>query len=194
MTNVARGNIRDIARAAVTTELAEVAINLFEQNGFDAVTINDIAATAGVSRSTFLRYFASKEGPVLGVIDAQGDQVVAALLSRPHSEDDWTSLRFALDALAQEYRRNSEETLRRTQLIYRTPSLCSGCRERQANWRPRLAAILMERSPNSPVATLVRAAAAIDCLNIAAEIWSISNGTEDLADLLDRTFAAMRQL
>lgn len=37
-----------------------MAFELFRREGFDYVTVNDVAAAAGVSRSTFLRYFGSK--------------------------------------------------------------------------------------------------------------------------------------
>ncbi|MFD8963850.1 TetR/AcrR family transcriptional regulator [Streptomyces sp. NPDC059568] len=46
-----RTSTRDIARAAVRAELAQVAFDLFRREGFDRVTVNDVAAAAGVSRS-----------------------------------------------------------------------------------------------------------------------------------------------
>ncbi len=187
---------RGIARAAVRAELARVAFEVFRREGFDRVTVNDVAAAASVSRSTFLRYFAGKEDPVLGAINAQGEAVVDALSGRPSTEDDWTSLRRAMDPLIEEYRQDPADALARSQLIYATPVLCAGCRERQAAWRPALAQALADRARSAKssamnVAAAVRAAAAIDCLNVAAERWTASEGRLDLADLLDEAFAAL---
>ena len=62
-------NTREIARAAVRAELGQVAFELFLREGFDKVTIDDLAAAAGVSRSTFLRYFGTKEDAVLSAFE-----------------------------------------------------------------------------------------------------------------------------
>ncbi|MFD8767324.1 TetR family transcriptional regulator [Streptomyces mirabilis] len=40
-------------------------LTLFEERGFDAVTIDDIAAAANVARGTFFNYFESKEAVVV---------------------------------------------------------------------------------------------------------------------------------
>ena len=45
--------------------LAEAALALFEEAGFDATTVDDVAERAGVGRSTFFRHFRCKEEAVL---------------------------------------------------------------------------------------------------------------------------------
>lgn len=194
MNGAARTTTRDIARAAVRTKLAQVALELFQREGFEQVTVNDLAAAAGVSRSTFLRYFSSKEEAVLGALDAQGDQVADALRSRPADEDDWTALRHALDTLIEPYRQDPAGVLATTRLILDTPALCTRQREKQHHWRPALAQALAERGGAPRPAALapsVRAAAALDCLNIAVDHWTTSDGELDLVDLLDEAFAAL---
>lgn len=60
---------REISRHAVRAELARVAFNRFCLTGFNQVTFADLSKAAGVSRSTFLRYFGTKEDVVLFVFD-----------------------------------------------------------------------------------------------------------------------------
>ncbi|MFC7265582.1 TetR family transcriptional regulator [Streptomyces lutosisoli] len=194
MTEGPRTNTRDIARAAIREELSQVAFDLFRREGFDNVTVNDLAAASGVSRSTFLRYFGSKEDAVLGAVEAQGEQVAGALRARPADEDDWTALRHALDTVIEPYRQDPATALATTRLVVGTPALCTRQREKQNTWRPALARALAERtgpSRPSPLAQSVKAAAALDCLNIALDHWTASDGHLDLVDLLDEAFAAL---
>ncbi|MCB2411927.1 TetR/AcrR family transcriptional regulator [Demequina sp. TTPB684] len=54
------------ARSAATkARLQTVALDLFEQRGFDDVTVEQIAAAAGVSHMTFFRLYGSKEAVLL---------------------------------------------------------------------------------------------------------------------------------
>ncbi|MFD3377517.1 MULTISPECIES: TetR family transcriptional regulator [unclassified Streptomyces] len=189
-----RTSTRDIARAAVRSELAQVAYDLIRREGFDGVTVNDLAAAAGVSRSTFLRYFGTKEDAVLGAVEAQGEQLAEALRARPAAEDDWTALRRALDTITEPYRLDPAEALATTRLIMGTPALCARQLEKQNSWRSPLARALAERTdPPRPVtvALSVKAAAALGCLNIALDHWLVSDGDLDLVALLDEAFAAL---
>ncbi|GAB3004186.1 TetR family transcriptional regulator [Streptomyces pseudoechinosporeus] len=193
MNGAVRTNTRDIARAAIRFELAQVAFDLFRREGFDNVTVNDLAAAAGVSRSTFLRYFGTKEDAVLGAVDAQGEQVADALRARPADEGDWTALRRALDTVTELHRRDPDGALAMSQLIMRTPALGARTLEKQNGWRPAIAQALAERAdPSWPTLLVpsVRAAAAVDCLNVAVDGWTASDGRLDLDALLDEAFAA----
>ncbi|MDT0323088.1 TetR/AcrR family transcriptional regulator [Streptomyces millisiae] len=190
----ARTSTRDIARAAVRARLSQVAFDLFLREGFEKVTVGDLATAAGVSRSTFLRYFGSKEEAVLTAFDAHGRQVAAAVRDRPAAEDDWTALRRALDAVVGHYRSDPESALAMTRLVRETPALCARQLEKQHGWRPALAQALAERAGSArpvTVALTVRAAAALDCLNVALDHWTASDGRLDLEGLLDEAFAAL---
>jgi len=194
VTGAARTTTREIARAAVRAELAEVALDLFCRDGFDNVTTHDLAAAAGVSRSTFLRYFGSKEDVVLSAIDARADRVADALRARPADEDDWTAIRNALNTVIEVYRQNPAKALIMTRLITDTPALWARQIEKQHSWHPLLAEALAERTAStrpSALALQVRAAAGLLCLNTAIGHWTASGGELDLVALLDEAFAAL---
>ncbi|MFK4103772.1 TetR family transcriptional regulator [Streptomyces sp. NPDC019531] len=195
MTGAARTTTRDIARAAVRAELAQVAFELFRREGFDKVTLDDLAAAAGVSRSTFLRYFGTKEDAVLGAFEGQDRRVADALRARPADEDSWTALRHALDAVVGRYHEDPAGALATTRLVYDTPSLCARHLEKQHSWRPALAEALADRAGSEGPPTLahtVLAGAALNCLNVSLAHWTASDGRLDLVTLLDEAFAAVR--
>jgi AcrR family transcriptional regulator len=67
-----------VSRSEATRErLRKTALRLFLQQGFDATTVNEIAAAAGVSHMTFFRHFPTKEAVVL---DDPYDEVIAQIV------------------------------------------------------------------------------------------------------------------
>ncbi|GAA3796107.1 TetR family transcriptional regulator [Streptomyces phyllanthi] len=196
MTGAARASstTRDIARAAVRAELGQVAFELFCREGFDKVTVDELAAAAGVSRSTFLRYFGTKEDAVLAAFDGHDRRLADAVRARPAGEDDWTALRHALDTVIERYHRDPSGALATMRLVRDTPALWARHLEKQHRWGPALAGALAERAGSTGPATLaqsVRAAAALDCLNVALDHWTASDGRLDLVVLLEEAFAAL---
>ena len=63
----AAGRRRITSRA----ELEHVAFGLFERQGFEKTTIDDIASAAGIGRRTFFRYFPSKNDVPWGDFEAE---------------------------------------------------------------------------------------------------------------------------
>jgi AcrR family transcriptional regulator len=191
---VARPSTRDVARAAVKAELSRAAFDLVLRDGFDNVTINDLAAAAGVSRSTFLRYFGTKEDAVLYTVDAQVTQLADALRARPIEEDDWQALRRAVDILIEPYQRDQVGALAMTQVIQSAPALTARMLEKQHLWRPALTEALADRHSSArpiPIPLAVRATAALVCMNVAIDHWTASGGQLDLIDLVDEAFSSL---
>ena len=189
-----RQGTRAIGRAAVRTELARVAFDCFSDAGFEDVTFDDLAVAAGVSRSTMLRYFGSKEAVVLFVLDPLGDQMAARLASRPGSERQWMGLRRALDPTVELLSEPVQRGLSLLRLVTRTPALCSRLREQQAQWRDGLVAELVRRAGTGDSRRVVlgaRAAAALDCLMAAMEEWVATDGSKPLDGLVDLAFSGL---
>lgn len=57
--------LREQWRRTAMQEIRERALDLFDERGFAAVTIEQVAAAAGVSPSSVYRYFGTKEGLVV---------------------------------------------------------------------------------------------------------------------------------
>jgi len=66
-------------RASSRETLAEAACELFLEQGYDATSVADITQRAGVSRSSFFNYFASKSDVLWSGLDARIDQALESL-------------------------------------------------------------------------------------------------------------------
>jgi AcrR family transcriptional regulator len=187
---------REIARDAVRAELSRVVFELTRTHGFDNVTIDDMAAAAGVSRSTLLRYFGSKEEVVLSAFDGHAVRFAEELRARPVSEDDWTALQRAMEAvLAYYYLENPTGALAVTRFVRSTPALTDRQESKRGGWRPAFTAALAARhnvTGTVPIALEVRVAAALDCMTIAIDRWAESDGELDLLALLAEGFEGLQ--
>ncbi|MET8831697.1 hypothetical protein ABZX40_38480 [Streptomyces sp. NPDC004610] len=99
-----------------------------------------------------------------------------------------------MDCILDPYRKDPEHSLALTTLVRQTSSLCARRLEKQDGWRTVLARALAERSGSPDPGTLaqtVRAAAALDCLNVALDHWIASDGRANLDALLDEAFAVL---
>jgi len=79
------------------SELEAVALRLFEERGFDHVTVDEIASEAHISVRTFYRYFPAKEDVLQVKIDRRSEALRVALSARPADEHPLHSLRLALE-------------------------------------------------------------------------------------------------
>jgi AcrR family transcriptional regulator len=183
------------SRQSAYAEITSVAMRLFLEQGFEQTTIDQIAATAGISRRSFFRYFGTKEDIVLGDLAKQGVIVQEALEAIPLSVGPWEALRAALDSVnALEI--DPEVTLKISKMMYRTPSLRSRSIEKHLHWQqllvPNVRARLGIGADQADPAAEAIVASAIACLDIAGEIWTRSDGTADLAALYDGAVRAVR--
>ncbi|POX46239.1 TetR family transcriptional regulator [Streptomyces sp. Ru72] len=181
-------------RQLVSDELSEAALQLLALKGFDAVTIDEIAATAGVSKRTFFRYFASKEDVVVQFLADMGTGMRVALASRPIEEQPSVALRHTVWVSMAACADHSDRALRVVQLILRTPALRARFLERQDQWRDDLAAELAQRlglDPDTELYPQLAAGMALTAFDTVLQRWSGSDGAEDPAELTDRAFAVI---
>jgi AcrR family transcriptional regulator len=63
--------------------ISDIAMALFEERGYDAVTVAEIARAADVSEQTVFNYFPAKEDLVFDEDEAMRDRLVEAIRDRP---------------------------------------------------------------------------------------------------------------
>lgn len=174
---------RERRRLRTAHALQAAALELFERQGFDATSTDEIAAAADVSPRTFFRYFPTKES--VAFFDEYGEVVEEVLAdadldtSSPHA--------FVRDGILRVFAAippTDEEVLaRRVRVIFSTPSLLGHLAADLANERARLVEGLGDRFPDlTPVQAESVAGAAIGVVAAVLERWGHHGG--DLAEQL----------
>ncbi|MER5741841.1 TetR family transcriptional regulator [Streptomyces sp. NPDC002225] len=191
----AHSTIADRKRQMVREEISAVAMRLFLEQGFDQVPVERIAAESGLSRTTFFRYFPTKEDVVLFQNERFGPQVLDSLCARPDTEHVWEAFTRAFeDAL------NAAGTPRNglpvVAIVCGNPQIHARNLEKQRAWRPLFAPEVARRlalAGDEADGTRANAltAAAFACLEVAFEGWTESDGGSDLLELLRRAMEAV---
>jgi AcrR family transcriptional regulator len=189
-------DLRSRTRRALQAEITAVAFDLFDRQGFEATTINQIAAAAGLSRSSFFRYFATKEDVVLLGVEERGLVLRDALAARPPDESPWEALRHALAVIVKINIENPDRILRLSRIMHATPSLQARQMQRENTWHrllvPEIARRLGPSSGPIDPRPAALASAALGCLHAATTVWRDCDAQADLAALLDQAMSALR--
>lgn len=173
-------------------ELEKVAFRLFDRDGFDATTVDDIAKAAGIGRRTFFRYFDSKNDVVWGAFTDHLEYMRRRFAARPEDEPVMESLR----AVVVDFNRVDEAETgrhrRRLELILRTPALQAHSTLRYADWRAVVAEFAAHRTGTRPgdLRPQAIAHAALGTALAAYEYWLGDQGS-DLCTVLDTAFAEL---
>lgn len=107
--------------STTSTDVVAAALELFERQGFEATSVEQIAQAAGVSRSTFFRQFGGKEDVVFADHEVLLDDV-RAWLQAAHS-DPWAAVCAASERVFTHFAADPEVARRRYQVVRRVPAL-----------------------------------------------------------------------
>jgi AcrR family transcriptional regulator len=173
--------------------LAELALTPLLERGFDACTIDDLAAAAGIARRTFFRYFATKEDVVISTFDEAGDALLAELERRAEHEPPLRALRSTLDAVIVAFGSDRGRGRATLDLIRRTPTLRGRFLVTQDDWNEKLAASILARMPDdvrSPMRARLAARVAVAAIDTALVAWS-ERPDDDLRVIAAEAFDAL---
>lgn len=185
---------RGRARSTSKDELGRIGLDLFIENGFEAVTVDDIAAAAGIGRRTFFRYFPSKNDVAWGDFERLLEAFRGALAETPAGVPPIEAIRTAVRRFNDVPGDELERHRHRMRILLGTPELIAHSTVRYAEWRAVIADFIARRRDVPPHSALPQAVSWA-CLGIslaAYEQWLSSD--EDLLDLIDVSFAGLRDV
>ncbi len=168
-------------------------MRLFQELGYEHVSVSQIAAEAGVSVPTFYAHFAGKEQIVLQL--ASGEAIAAVLAEQPTDLPLGERIRRAAPRWLARYGPDERaDLLARWRIIATTPSL----RLRAGEYERTTAARLVESLPPAADPSVVSvdsvvATAHLAAFTVAFLTWAESNGERELEDVVEEAFRALRQ-
>ncbi|MCM2422434.1 TetR family transcriptional regulator [Streptomyces sp. RKAG293] len=196
----ANGRRAAAQRHRVRQDLAASAMHLFADRGYEATTVDDIAAAAGVARRTFFRHFRSKEEAIFPDHDDTLVRVQAVLDSaEPHEHPLDTVCRGITEVLRM-YAESPEVSVERYRLTREVPTL----REREiasvARYERLFTRYLLGHFDESahhdgdddPLLAEVAASAVVAAHNHVLRRWLRAGGKGDVEAQLDHAFDVIK--
>jgi AcrR family transcriptional regulator len=185
------GSLRARKKERTRRVIQAEALRLFTEKGFEATTIEEIAAAADVAPRTFFRYFPTKEEVVFWPV--YRPLLGGLMAARPDESAVQALFHAIVDGLSAFYEQDRERVLDRLRLAFRTLALHPRLRQEQATTAQAMTAVLAERLGMSSDKLEIRAMAAAiaAALWVAVEEWQAVDGQMELGPLIQRALATV---
>jgi AcrR family transcriptional regulator len=186
--------LRERKLQATRERLARAAMALFLERGFEATTIDDIAAAADVSRRSFFHYFASKEDVVTAWQEGAAAALVAEVVGRPAGESMLTAAENAIAAALK--RIDPAEAAAMSRLKRDNPALRARDQLKYEKLERALAEGLSQRARTKSDKLKARLVAMIatGAMRVGGESWIGEGAREKPEAFVKRTFDAIRAI
>jgi AcrR family transcriptional regulator len=166
-------------------------MDLFEERGFEATTVEDIAERAGLTKRTFFRYFGDKREVLFSGSEPLKAKFVEAIAGAPADAAPLEAITVGLDAMADLFSTIGERPRKRQAIINANPDLQERELVKMIGFATAGAAALRDRGVAEPAAGLA-AEAGIAVLRIAFEQWANGPAGQDIHKLLHDSLAELK--
>jgi AcrR family transcriptional regulator len=173
--------------------LAQAALELFAERGYEQTTVADIARRAGLTKRTFFRYYADKREVLFGLGSEFQDLIVDGATAAPSDATPLETVAAGLRAGGEVLEGRRDFARRRAVVIAANPELQERELIKLASVGKALAQVLRERGVDEPEASLT-AEAGVAAFRIAFERWVGGDDPRDLPELTRGALAVLRAL
>jgi len=171
--------------------LAQAAMELYSEHGYEQTTVAEIAARAGLTERTFFRHFADKREVLFGGAAELQELVVGAVAATPLSAAPIDAAAAGVEAAGAALQERREFARQRQKVIASNAEL----REREliklATLASAIAEALRDRGIGDHVASLA-AEAAVAAFRLAFERWVGETGSRTLPALIRVSLGELR--
>ena len=187
--------LRERKKARTRASLREHALRLFREQGYQATTVEQIAAAAEVSPSTFFRYFPTKEDLVLQ--DDMDTRLMAAFEQQPPGLGPIAAVRAAVRQTLDSYTGADLDMIREsTRLSMTVPEIRARALDEFARAIGAMAETVAKRAGRPPDDLAVRTVAGaimgvVMSITMPWDGWSEGHGFEDAFERIDEALALL---
>jgi AcrR family transcriptional regulator len=171
--------------------LAQAALELYLERGFEQATVTEIAKRAGLTERTFFRHFADKREVLFAGAGDLQELLISTLGNAPDSAAPIDAVATALEAAATLLGERRDYSQRRQAVIVANPELQERELIKLASLSAALAATLRQRGVADPAASLT-AEAGIAVFKVAFETWVGKANKKDFPQLIRESFAELK--
>lgn len=185
--------LRERKKAKTMANVQMQALRLFQENGYHATTVEQIAEAAEISPSTFFRYFATKEDVV--ITDNYDPLFVVKFENQPSNLTPLRAVRNAMiSGIAEITDDEWETTRRRNQLILAVPELRAAALNNLTQMMQLLTELVAKRLGSNTEDLEVRTFAGVVVgVNLSVMEYSAEATKTEFAKLLDEAFEAVEK-
>lgn len=164
--------------------LADAALELYSERGFEQTTVAEIARRAGLTERTFFRHYADKREVLFSVVVPLQDLMTRALADAPEAATPVDALALGLEAGSEVFTDDRREFSRRRQAVI-TANVELQERElvKLASMASALADALRRRGVTEPAASLI-AEAGVAVFKVGFERWIRADEKREMAPLV----------
>jgi AcrR family transcriptional regulator len=179
-------SLRERKKHLAQATIEETALRLFQQQGYEQTSIQDIANAVMMSSRTFFRYFASKEDVLSEPMHAIQSEGLRFLERVAPTESPHAALRATFEYLARLYQQQRASFLTRYHVVMQIPSLASIYLYVLMKTEPALCKALYSRLEAATNRQEIRFLVALymTALRVALEEWLEQETPGDLVSLL----------
>ncbi|BEV11404.1 TetR/AcrR family transcriptional regulator [Asticcacaulis sp. DW145] len=187
-----KDGLRERKRRETLQRITEVGMGLFLQKGYEATTLDEIAAAAGISRRTFFYYFKSKDDILLSLQNEMGDVIVTSLKTQTLDRRPLDAVRDAVIAVCSRF--PTDEMMAIDELMRSSPAVQARKQASYVQHEDDLFQALRERWPDPQRETGLRLVAMLSmgAIRLSFEALKRENGARPIADLLREAFNALK--
>lgn len=198
----AAGSRAAAQRLKMRRELAAAAMELFATKGYEATTVDEIAAQAGVARRTFFRHFRSKEEAIFPDHDDTLIRAEAVLNAAPAHEHPLDTVCRGIKEVMRMYAARPEISVARYKLTREVPTLREAEIASVARYERLFTRYLLghfdehahdDDANDDPLLAEVAASAVVTAHNHVLRRWLRAGGQGDVEAQLDHAFAIVRK-